>query len=463
MAGQPDSVLACPLECQPALVGTSSEKGCCTPLCLTTWQSRKFRPILRMIALVVIQAFLALDLAWASGPGSLSALRVKAAEESEVATGLEEQIKEASPPDPASTLTVVSVSGPSPSPEIPDRPTIWSQRYTSLSQSATVENIPSVSQPLMNRANLETPPVVAQPSIPKSGLEEGRFNRVAKLFFRKREIKRVLEDLQSPRKDVRLAAIERAKALKPPAALPLLESLAEEDPEPEVRRDALRAWFLLAFRLNKPVTAFLMQKLQDGDHEVRLIAADLLVWIGPWKRIFETIMRDPDPHVRYVMVNALRKIKDPAATTTLRSVAFRDPDHDVRVAAAELLVDRGDETGLPVLLLETWFVGIKDPKPLSPKLFEYAVTQLVKLLGGKAPSKAEFSRWFESKLSEPVTAKKVAQALDTLLREPGAVPSLQSEALILASSRRVPVNLEVVIDVAERDFMSSGLLLDKVW
>ncbi len=174
MVVSPDNVS--PRSGQPVQRHHPPGTGFSTPSCLVTWQSRRFRPWFRLIALVVIHAFLASDLAWAGGPGGLSALRVKAAQESEVASGLEKRLEKDALPAEASRPPVAKVADPSPALAVPgERPTLWSSRnptarlpkITQPSSTGSAIQMPASATPLPpHRTN--TVPVPAIPLIPES-------------------------------------------------------------------------------------------------------------------------------------------------------------------------------------------------------------------------------------------------------------------------------------------------------
>jgi hypothetical protein len=123
---------------------------------------------------------------------------------------------------------------------------------------------------------------------------------------------------RDPDPDVRREGVRALGALRDQEAVPLLRRLAEADPSPGVRREA--AWALGAL----------------GDRE----ALPLL------RRLAEA---DPSPGVRWEALRTLRVLKDQEAMPLLRRLAEADPDPGVRREALRTLRVLRDQEALPLL------------------------------------------------------------------------------------------------------------------
>src|SRR5688572_7751065 len=99
-----------------------------------------------------------------------------------------------------------------------------------------------------------------------------------------------------------------APAVEAIATVPQLAQQAQEDADPEARREAL---YLIADAGEAEDAAVIGQALYDPDEEVRLAAVEALTGIGgeasaDWMLI---ALGDPDPRIRRTAVEALGEIR----------------------------------------------------------------------------------------------------------------------------------------------------------
>lgn len=117
------------------------------------------------------------------------------------------------------------------------------------------------------------------------------------------------------------------------AAAPALAS-ALDDPDALVRREAA---FSLGWVRDEATVQLLLDKLRDGNYRVRKAAVEALNWFGvtALPRLLAAL-RDPDPGVRRLAVEALGSIHHPDVLPALYD-ALQDPFVEVRSAAVEVL------------------------------------------------------------------------------------------------------------------------------
>jgi HEAT repeat protein len=122
-----------------------------------------------------------------------------------------------------------------------------------------------------------------------------------------------------------------------PVSVQQLETLLNEAPDPQVRREAV---YLIADAGKADDAALVGQALYDPDSRVRESAVEALTGIGDetsadWMLV---ALGDPDPHIRRTAVEALGEIGGVTAKLLLQQ-SLLDADAGVREAAEQMLAE----------------------------------------------------------------------------------------------------------------------------
>jgi HEAT repeat protein len=154
-----------------------------------------------------------------------------------------------------------------------------------------------------------------------------------------------LEDLKSSSDEKRWAAT-RQLARDPSNAAALGAALAVET-DPRVRE----AMFTGLAQIQTPeAVGFILQQLRSKDAAVRAGALDALNAIPKaLEAQLPALLRDPDPEIRILLCDIVRRLPGPTATHYLCDMLAHEALPNVCAAAVEALAEVGDETALPTL------------------------------------------------------------------------------------------------------------------
>ena len=158
----------------------------------------------------------------------------------------------------------------------------------------------------------------------------------------------IVEGMRDENPLLRRVAISAAGKLGDPVLIDEISSLLS-DTDQEVRAGSIEALSRLAKDNPREVERIACGLANDGDPEKRRDAAILYGSLAERERL-SLLVKDEDPMVRRIAVNALSSLGNGGGTAPL-VMALVDEDADVRIAAAESLGESGGEEVLLPLLL----------------------------------------------------------------------------------------------------------------
>lgn len=153
------------------------------------------------------------------------------------------------------------------------------------------------------------------------------------------------EGLTSASSEARWSAARQLA--KDPSAVPVLQSALSAETDPRVRE----ALFSSLAHLGTPdAIAAILPHIRAQDAALRAGALDALNTVpGAVERHIPTLLADPDPDVRLLICDIVRRLPSPVATRHLCTLLERESVPNVCGGAVEALSEVGDETALPCL------------------------------------------------------------------------------------------------------------------
>lgn len=152
-------------------------------------------------------------------------------------------------------------------------------------------------------------------------------------------------NLQSPSTEIRWNAA-RQLAREPESVADLGRALEQED-DPRVREALFTS---LAYIQSPQAIAMILPHIRSGDASIRAGALDALGAIpNAVESFIPALLGDPDPDVRILICDVVRRLSGPIATQYLCDLLTNETRPNVCGAAIEALSEVGNETALPVL------------------------------------------------------------------------------------------------------------------
>ncbi|HEY4276002.1 MAG TPA: HEAT repeat domain-containing protein [Rhizomicrobium sp.] len=152
-------------------------------------------------------------------------------------------------------------------------------------------------------------------------------------------------DLQASSAETRWNAARRL-AKDPESVAALGRALGQED-DPRVREALFTS---LAYIQSPQAIATILPHIRSDDASIRAGALDALATVpDAVEKSVPTLLSDPDPDVRILICDVVRRLPGPLATQYLCDLLTVETHPNVCGAAVEALSEVGNETALPVL------------------------------------------------------------------------------------------------------------------
>lgn len=166
-------------------------------------------------------------------------------------------------------------------------------------------------------------------------------------FHKDNALPAIQQLLPSPHRSDRLAAIEALKAIQTPKALQLLLQVGRQDPDPQIRCEALLVLSDLGVQEALPLLAELVRK---GEASIASTAAVGLTRYGEeGRKKLRELLHSERPETRLAAARALALLNDRAALSFLRGQASNE-DLAQRMTFLQLMARAGDEKALRELV-----------------------------------------------------------------------------------------------------------------